>query len=242
MLSFSKIILEQYDNLGTSGSTATKMAAIIAPPPSTISHHNITTLPESNDERQHQYHQGRRLPNFEESCAPRKRQRTDSGPRRSIFNSGRSSTSGSDSGVELDGLEAQEPGSSTQQQHMEQQQRSTGKPLSPGQVESVKKDVAPFLSKYIPDQYSSVPPTDAQEQRPSGGGPGRSQANTKFCYRHRPDVKCRRQVADEKAMEELQKVQPALPSFFLFFFPLLPRTTLQGALPVGIQEGGREKD
>ncbi|KAI4212102.1 MAG: hypothetical protein LQ351_005132 [Letrouitia transgressa] len=57
--------------------------------------------------------------------------------------------------------------------------------------------VAPFLAKHIPDQYAplgSIPST----VKSSTGNP-----NTKYCYRHRPDLKCRRQV-DEPSMEQLQ--------------------------------------
>ena len=61
------------------------------------------------------------------------------------------------------------------------------------------QNVAPFLAKHIPEQYaplgvSSQPSTAAQKD-----------PNTKFCYRHRPDSKCRR-TADEPTMENLQRV------------------------------------
>ena len=59
--------------------------------------------------------------------------------------------------------------------------------------------VAPFLAKHVPDQYN-----------PMGGNdlPGKQKQalNTKFCYRHRPDLKCRRQV-DEPSMAQLQEVE-----------------------------------
>ena len=61
------------------------------------------------------------------------------------------------------------------------------------------RTVAPFLAKHIPDQYA-----------PTGGGPdistrGQKDSNTKYCYRHRPDLKCRRQ-ANEPSMDQLQHV------------------------------------
>lgn len=61
------------------------------------------------------------------------------------------------------------------------------------------KTVAPFLAKHIPEQYAPL------------GEPLPSQAlqrdsNTKYCYRHRPDSKCRR-TADEPTMEILQQVR-----------------------------------
>lgn len=60
--------------------------------------------------------------------------------------------------------------------------------------------VAPFLTRHIPDQYAPL------------GGPNGSQKepvkdpNSKFCYRHRPDLLCRRQ-ADEPSMDQLQRVR-----------------------------------
>lgn len=57
--------------------------------------------------------------------------------------------------------------------------------------------VSPFLAQHIPNQYN-----------PLGGGPRPQNApgdgNTKYCYRHRPDMLCRRQ-ADEPSMEQLQE-------------------------------------
>lgn len=58
--------------------------------------------------------------------------------------------------------------------------------------------VAPFLARHIPDQYAPLggaQPTIASKKDP----------NTKYCYRHRPDSKCRR-TADEPTMENLQRV------------------------------------
>ncbi|KAI5787036.1 quinon protein alcohol dehydrogenase-like superfamily [Peziza echinospora] len=66
-------------------------------------------------------------------------------------------------------------------------------------TESVSKDVAPFLTKHIPEQYASAPPQEDSQQ-----------GNTRYCYRHRPDVKCRRQ-ADEITMDSLQKQLEKLP-------------------------------
>jgi F-box and WD-40 domain protein MET30 len=59
--------------------------------------------------------------------------------------------------------------------------------------------VAPFLAKHIPDQYAPLP--KAQPATTSQKDP-----NTKYCYRHRPDSKCRR-TADEPTMENLQRVR-----------------------------------
>lgn len=59
--------------------------------------------------------------------------------------------------------------------------------------------VAPFLARHIPEQYAPLGGSD----RPST--PANKDPNTKYCYRHRPDLKCRRQV-DEPSMDQLQHV------------------------------------
>lgn len=58
--------------------------------------------------------------------------------------------------------------------------------------------VAPFLAKHIPDQYAP-----GGGERGSLGNSMQKDPNTKFCYRHRPDLKCRRQV-NEPSMDQLQ--------------------------------------
>ncbi|PSN72470.1 WD40 repeat-like protein [Corynespora cassiicola Philippines] len=61
---------------------------------------------------------------------------------------------------------------------------------------SKKRDkmITPYLAQHIPHQYN---PLGRQADKPIN-------ANTKFCYRHRPDLLCRRQ-ADEPSMEQLQQ-------------------------------------
>lgn len=56
--------------------------------------------------------------------------------------------------------------------------------------------IAPFLTRHIPAAYA-----------PTGAAPGATvkDPSTKFCYRHRPDLKCRR-TADEPSMDNLQRV------------------------------------
>ncbi|KAL9004335.1 MAG: hypothetical protein Q9188_002848 [Gyalolechia gomerana] len=56
--------------------------------------------------------------------------------------------------------------------------------------------VAPFLAEHIPDQYNplGVSPTSVESTRRN--------PNSKYCYRHRPDLKCRRQ-ANEPSMDQL---------------------------------------
>ena len=57
--------------------------------------------------------------------------------------------------------------------------------------------VAPFLARHIPDQYAPMGGMDAS------GIQTQEDPNTKFCYRHRPDLKCRRK-ANEPSMDQLQ--------------------------------------
>ena len=65
--------------------------------------------------------------------------------------------------------------------------------------ESASLAVAPFLMKHIPGQYAPQGQPDSSNRDPS----------TRYCYRHRPDLKCRRQV-DEPSMDMLQRVSQAV--------------------------------
>lgn len=60
----------------------------------------------------------------------------------------------------------------------------------------IGKMIQPYLAQHIPQQYNPI----GGDRHPTG-----STANTKYCYRHRPDLLCR-QPADEPSMEELQVV------------------------------------
>lgn len=60
--------------------------------------------------------------------------------------------------------------------------------------------IAPFLARHIPEQYAPLGKQSFQQTHPD-------KSNTKFCYRHRPDLKCRRQ-ANEPSMDQLQNVRP----------------------------------
>jgi len=65
-----------------------------------------------------------------------------------------------------------------------------------------EQTVAPFLTEHIPMQYNPVGPprsTLPQAEQDIQVGPNSS----KFCYKHRPDLKCRRQ-ANEPSMDQLQ--------------------------------------
>lgn len=62
------------------------------------------------------------------------------------------------------------------------------------------QSVTPFLAKHIPQQYNPI------GNRPPATTSSQKDPNTKYCYRHRPDSKCRR-TADEPTMENLQRVR-----------------------------------
>ncbi|KAL9084394.1 MAG: hypothetical protein Q9165_008108 [Trypethelium subeluteriae] len=66
--------------------------------------------------------------------------------------------------------------------------------------------VAPFLAEHIPEQYNPFNrPPETSKSPPIV----QNSTNTKYCYRHRPDLKCRRQ-ANEPSMEQLQNELGAL--------------------------------
>lgn len=74
----------------------------------------------------------------------------------------------------------------------------------------IGKTVTPFLKEHIPRLYAPIgKPNNEQTAREKN-------PNTRYCYRHRPDSKCRR-AADEAKMvmiqSELDKLTPAVRSF-----------------------------
>ncbi|ROT40806.1 sulfur controller 2 [Sodiomyces alkalinus F11] len=70
------------------------------------------------------------------------------------------------------------------------------------------KTVTPFLREHIPGLYAPIgkPETHASQEIRKERDP-----NSKFCYRHRPDAKCRR-AADEKKMVNIQRELERLPA------------------------------
>jgi len=80
-------------------------------------------------------------------------------------------------------------------------------------TELYTKTVTPFLREHIPGIYAPIgkPETQASEEIKREKDP-----NSKFCYRHRPDSKCRR-AADENKMVKIQQV---CDSFIALPFPL----------------------
>lgn len=81
---------------------------------------------------------------------------------------------------------------------------SSATPTTPAKL--ANKNVAPFLAKHIPEQYAPLGSRSGEQSESY-------KANSKYCYRHRPDLKCRRQ-ADEPSMDKLQHVS----FFFIFLF------------------------
>lgn len=75
--------------------------------------------------------------------------------------------------------------------------QASGEATTPANL--ADENVAPFLARHNPEQYAPLGsyPFDISEP---------VRANSKYCYRHRPDIKCRRQ-ADEPSMDHLQRVR-----------------------------------
>ncbi|KAL1586173.1 hypothetical protein WHR41_05556 [Cladosporium halotolerans] len=65
-----------------------------------------------------------------------------------------------------------------------------------------EQTVAPFLTEHIPMQYNPVG-GHARAAQPQAQREMQVEPNSKFCYKHRPDLKCRRQ-ANEPSMDQLQ--------------------------------------
>lgn len=71
--------------------------------------------------------------------------------------------------------------------------------LASSSVKMYDKAVAPFLTRHIPSQYAPLGSGQITDEKPV------VDPNSKYCYRHRPDLRCRRQ-ADEPLMDRLQRV------------------------------------
>ncbi|PHH64744.1 hypothetical protein CDD81_4006 [Ophiocordyceps australis] len=71
----------------------------------------------------------------------------------------------------------------------------------------VGKTVSPFLKEHIPGIYAPLGKASKDEVSASDTV---KDTNTRYCYRHRPDSKCRR-TADEKKMSFIQRELNSLP-------------------------------
>ena len=65
----------------------------------------------------------------------------------------------------------------------------------------ISQTVTPFLREHIPSNYAPISKVDNDDTSMS------KDPNSKFCYRHRPDSKCRK-AADESKMVTIQRVCP----------------------------------
>lgn len=75
----------------------------------------------------------------------------------------------------------------------------------------VGKTVSPFLKEHIPGLYAPIGKNAKQDEGADSTTVVRqTDPNSKFCYRHRPDSKCRR-AADETKMGIIQSVSSASP-------------------------------
>ncbi|GAB0135319.1 E3 ubiquitin ligase complex SCF subunit scon-2 [Epichloe bromicola] len=78
--------------------------------------------------------------------------------------------------------------------------------------ELVVKTVSPFLKEHIPGLYAPIGKGNIKADSTSPATWARTKdPNTKFCYRHRPDSKCRR-AADESKMGFIQSELNSLPN------------------------------
>ncbi|SPO01004.1 probable sulfur controller-2 protein [Cephalotrichum gorgonifer] len=75
--------------------------------------------------------------------------------------------------------------------------------------EIVSRAVTPFLRDHIPGVYAPLGNPEHPDSMENGKSRNKD-SNTKFCYRHRPDLKCRR-VADESKMAMIQRELDTLP-------------------------------
>ncbi|KAJ2899826.1 hypothetical protein MKZ38_002768 [Zalerion maritima] len=76
--------------------------------------------------------------------------------------------------------------------------------LSHVPTQLVGKTVTPFLREHIPGLYAPIGKSTAASLSKS------KDPNSKFCYRHQPDARCRR-AADEVKMESIQRELDELP-------------------------------
>lgn len=67
------------------------------------------------------------------------------------------------------------------------------------------KHVKPFLKEHIPGIYAPVGKQLQEDGQLEAKEVQNKDSNTRFCYRHRPDSKCRR-AADETKMGIIQRV------------------------------------
>lgn len=132
----------------------------------------------------------------EDPESPRKRRRI------SIVQDDVAAHTGSSSRVSLfnEHEDASAPSSVVQQRTLSDDDKNVSMSVTPRLVGNT---VAPFLAKHAPSQYAPLGEPNKPQNSTADNAPS---LNTKYCYRHRPDLKCRRQ-ADEPSMDQLQHVR-----------------------------------
>ena len=91
-------------------------------------------------------------------------------------------------------------------EHHERRARDYGRENTTNNASNARlasQAVAPFLARHVPNQYAPLGIANGENTNTP------KDPNSKFCYRHRPDMLCRRQ-ADEPSMDKLQKVRAIL--------------------------------
>lgn len=97
-----------------------------------------------------------------------------------------------------------ESSSSLSQDFFTQEPDEDGKCSNTTITKLTGQTIAPFLARHIPAQYAPLGGSENSKDPAVSENP-----NTRYCYRHRPDLKCRRQV-NEPSMDQLQHVSWSL--------------------------------
>lgn len=97
-----------------------------------------------------------------------------------------------------------ESSSSLSQDFFTQEPEDDGKCSNTTITKFTGQTIAPFLARHIPAQYAPLGGSENSKDPAISENP-----NTRYCYRHRPDLKCRRQV-NEPSMDQLQHVSWSL--------------------------------
>lgn len=97
-----------------------------------------------------------------------------------------------------------ESSSSLSQDFFTQEPEDDGKCSNTTITKFTGQTIAPFLARHIPAQYAPLGGSENSKDPAISDNP-----NTRYCYRHRPDLKCRRQV-NEPSMDQLQHVSWSL--------------------------------
>lgn len=100
--------------------------------------------------------------------------------------------------------ESESSSSLSQEVFTQDQPEDDGKCSNTTVTKFTGQTIAPFLARHIPTQYAPLGDLENSKNSAISENP-----NTRYCYRHRPDLKCRRQV-NEPSMDQLQHVSWSL--------------------------------